>query len=113
LPWKPIYAKVSGDLPLEETRLGADQQVTYVRCDIDVITPGKFVFQVNDAKGLALWVDGKAAAIESKTSLELGRGTHTFAFIVDLRERKSPHLRWELAEGKDAKGQAKFIDGHP
>ena len=113
LPWKPIYAKVSGDLPLEETRSRADQQLTYVRCEIDVITPGNFVFQVNDAEGLTLWVDGKAAAIQSKTSLELPRGTHTFVFIVDLRERKSSHLRWELAEVKGFKGQAKFIDGHP
>ena len=78
LAWKPIYARVSGDLPLNEM-IAADAQTVLVRCQLDVITAGSFSFQLNDADGIALWIDGcKVMAAQSKFSVESwARGVHT------------------------------------
>ena len=108
LTWKSIYAKVSGDLPLDETISAAGQQTATVRSQLDVVSPGKFAFHLNDTQGVILWVDGKVVAAQSKLLLDLGRGTHTFDFRVDLQMRKARHLRWELTESADAKGQARI-----
>jgi len=109
LAWKPVYTNVSGDLPLSATSNG-DDPIALVRCQIDVVTPGKIAFRLNDWSGAALLIDGKAMASQPQ-SVELTRGTHTITFIVDRRIRKDQPLRLELAESPEAKGQAKFVDG--
>jgi hypothetical protein len=42
LTCKPKYAKVSGDVPLQEA--AASQRVVVTRCQLDVFTPGEFTF---------------------------------------------------------------------
>ncbi|MSQ94268.1 MAG: c-type cytochrome [Gemmataceae bacterium] len=108
--WKPIYAKVSGHLPLGET-FAADHPTTAARCQVDVVTAGKIALHLNDIQGITLRLDGKAISPQPKMSLELARGVHTLIFSVDRRVRKDLDLRLELAESAGAMGQARFVDG--
>ncbi len=111
LAWKPIYSRVSGELPLSATGAAAEEHFVLVRCHFDVVSPGGFSFQLNDAEGIVVWVDGKTIAAQPRMSVELSRGSHTFVFRIDLRARKDRSLRWELVESANGKGQAKFVDG--
>ena len=108
-PWKPRYAKVSGDVPLSDVASTADPKTAILRCQVDVVTPGEFSFQLKDAQGVGLWIDGKS--VPDLAHVELARGQHTLVFRVDLPGRQESFLRLELVETKGSKGQARFVDG--
>src|SRR4029077_12205964 len=101
----------SGQLPLAELTVPGQEVPAYVRCQLEVVTPGNFGFQLDDVRGVTLWLDGKSIAPMTKLTLELPRGMHTFVFRVDPRTRNEASLRWELVQGAGSKGQAKFMDG--
>ena len=111
LPWRPIYARVSGDLPLDEPKSATEEQPILVRCEIDVVTPGRFSFALNNTDGITLWLDGKSLAPQPTISADLSRGGHTFTFRVDLHARKDRNLRLELIDAAGSNGQARFRDG--
>ncbi len=111
LSWRPVYAKVSGTLPLSETTGAAEEQTVMVRCEIEVVTPGRFSLGLTDPEGINLWIDGKSLAPQPTISVDLLRGGHTVTFRVDLRARKDRNLRLELIEAAGSKGQARFMDG--
>jgi putative heme-binding domain-containing protein len=111
LAWKPIYARVAGDLPLSEMLTPSAPNTYWLRTQLDVVTSGIFTFTLNDAEGSTLWLDGKAIAAQSKLSINLERGGHTLHLRVDGRTRKDRQLRLELAESAGSKGQARFVDG--
>jgi putative heme-binding domain-containing protein len=105
-PWRPVYAKVAGELPL--TELASNPETLILRCQLDVVSPGEFRFHLNDDKGIDFWIDGKQVAAKSRLSIELPRGLHSFIFRIDLRSRADRTLRLELEESK---GQARWVDG--
>jgi putative heme-binding domain-containing protein len=116
--WQPLYARVSGDVPLEElTRLemkkpGTEEKfpIAFVRCEIDVTAAGPVRLRVNGAEGLSLWAGGEPAALKATTDLTLPVGTHTLTFLVDLAARKSP-LRLEVEDVPGSSGRAGPLGG--
>jgi putative heme-binding domain-containing protein len=98
LPWAVAFSKVSGDLPLAEF---TPRGPLVLRCQLDATMPGRVAVRVNDARGLAMWVDGRPA---EPAALDLPRGVPTLDFRVD--PATVPTFRCELAEG-----QARFVGG--
>ncbi len=77
LSWKPLYAKVSGLVPLLETTSSGVAPI--VRCQLEVVTSGKVGLRLNDANGLTMWLDGKPVPAQTNLTLDLSRGLHELA----------------------------------
>jgi len=62
---------------------------------------------LNDAKGLKMWVDDKAAGEPAaEVTLDLPRGVHALTFRVDLATRGEMPLRVEVADAPGSTGHA-------
>jgi hypothetical protein len=115
LNWRPAYTTVAGELPLSEWRdpgRAADRvPVAVARGQLEVTTPGKVKLTFNAADALSVWVDGRrvAPAGDSPRSmmLDLTRGVHTIAVLVDLAHRREG-IRCVLEDiaGSPARAQA-------
>jgi putative heme-binding domain-containing protein len=115
LNWRPAYTTVAGELPLSEWRdpgRAADRvPVAVARGQLEVTTPGKVKLTFNAADALSVWVDGRrvAPAGDSPSSmiLDLTRGVHTIAVLVDLAHRREG-IRCVLEDiaGSPARAQA-------
>jgi putative heme-binding domain-containing protein len=111
LAWAPAYSQVSGQLPLAEVpgSLGKNRKV--LRCQIDVVTPGKVTLGVGSSQGLRVWLDGTPVKVQDAMTLPLERGLHTITIVVDTAARNSPALRCELLDAAGSSAQARFVDG--
>jgi putative heme-binding domain-containing protein len=102
--WTPVYAKVSGVLPLAELPGLEGGKVLYVQGEIDVKEGGKVGVGLDSAAGLHLWIDDKPADPSDKLVAGLTRGRHKLTFRIDLSKRGNEKLKAELfkVEGSDA-----------
>ncbi|MCH7988269.1 MAG: HEAT repeat domain-containing protein [Planctomycetes bacterium] len=116
--WNPVYSNVGGLLPMEEipdlnvrNRLAPGARgVAFLRCRVNVTTPGKVKLILNGTEGLSLWVGTVPTEIRSETLLDLEKGTHRLTFSVDLSLRKTG-LRIELVEPSGSPAIADFVNG--
>lgn len=118
LTWVPVYSTVGGGLPasdvLDFTLKGrvaiADRKFGFVRCTINVTTPGQVGLKLNDASGLDLWVDGQPVDPATTLAIPFEVGVHRVTFGVNLLTRTVP-LRVELSDMEGSKAQAQFAGG--
>ncbi len=75
--WKPAYSKVDGELPFTDLQLG---KRVFAQGVVEVQNPGRAILDINDSKGLTLWIDGdRVSSLVDPIRLEKGRQTLTFA----------------------------------
>jgi putative heme-binding domain-containing protein len=112
-PWQPAYSMVSGILPLEATVTSkTPQDLTFARGEIEVTSPGKIGLRVGDAKGLTMWVDGKAVPLTSSDAeVELDKGVHSLSFKLDVPSRSDAGIRVEIRDVPGSKGHAQPVGG--
>ncbi len=114
LVWKPVYSKVSGELPtnaLPQFVIHRDLDPTsFVRCQIDISTPGKVRLLVKAPAGLSWWVDEKPRVLAAENVLELSRGRHQLTFAVNQKQHAEP-LRVELRDVEGSPAQAMVVGG--
>ena len=116
--WNPVYSNVGGMLPLEEipdlnvrNRVAPGARgVAFLRCRVNVTTPGKVKLILNGTDGLSLWVGTVPTEVKPETLLDLKKGTHRLTFSIDLSQRKAG-LRIELTEPVESPAKADFING--
>ena len=116
--WSPAYSKVEGGLPLSDipelrvrNRVAAGTRgVGFVRCELDVTTPGKIALRLGDASALKLWLDGRPVETAEQTVLDLSRGLHRLTFSVDLASRKQP-LRVAIETVPDSEARVQVVGG--
>jgi putative heme-binding domain-containing protein len=108
--WTAAYALFSGTLPADSlaTRNGP---AVYARGQVEVVSPGKVRFLVNDVKGTAMWVDAKPVDAAPRVELDLARGIHTLLFRVDGSARGNEGLRVEVADAPGSSGHAQAGGG--
>lgn len=87
--WKPAYSKVDGELPFADLHLG---KRVFARGFVEVQNPGSAVLDINDSKGLTLWIDGEPVS-NLEEPIELKKGRKTFTFAVDHAQRDKQGLR--------------------
>jgi putative heme-binding domain-containing protein len=110
LSWTPVYSKVSGTLPLREALATSEATTVFIRCAVELTTPGKIALNTKDRRGITLWADGTQTHKAAETVvLELPSGVHTLTFRVDLKERPDAHLRVELADVPGSAAQGRFV----
>jgi putative heme-binding domain-containing protein len=116
--WAPAYSTVDGSLPLSDipelrirNRVAAGAKgVGFVRCELDVTTPGKVALVLKDASALKLWLDGRPIETAEQTVLDLSRGVHRLTFSVDLEARKQP-LRVAIETMPDSQARVQVVSG--
>lgn len=91
--WVPSYSKVSGILPDSELHLFGEQ--VFARSFLDVITAGAVALEINQPKGLQLWV-GDKEILDLAAPITLPKGRATFTFAIDRTERGDIGLRVEI-----------------
>ncbi len=95
--WQAVYAKVGGELPLDEFSQAGD--VVLLRADIDVTSAGEVSLEFADKSGITLWASG--AVVQPGAAVKLAEGSHPVIVRIDRSQRKSPVLR---AVAKEAEG---------
>jgi hypothetical protein len=118
LTWTSAYSKVAGDLPLTDLpRFPFHTPETkhvdtfgFVRCQLEVTTPGKVQLNLNSVQGLRCWVDGTPVPAKQALQLELRSGPHTVTFAVNLDQRKLG-LRAELRDVPGSGATASVVSG--
>ncbi len=116
LLWSPAYSTVAGTLPLDAVPRftfkfdKATRNVGFVRGQLDVTTAGKARLLLNSTAGLSLWVDREPVEVKEDMVLDLGRGTHTLTFAIDLDKRREG-LRCELGDVSGSRARVQVVGG--
>ena len=113
LSWAPVYSKVGGELPLDDTtkwKIGNGEFQSVVRFQLDVTTAGEVALNIPDTTGLTLWLDGVPLTVDKAMTLKLAQGVRTVTIHTKLDVRKEA-LRVELAEVKDSPARVAIVGG--
>ncbi|WP_254513521.1 PVC-type heme-binding CxxCH protein [Anatilimnocola floriformis] len=113
--WQSAYSRVAGELPLDNLPILKTEakiaRPTLLRAQLEVSTAGKVAWQLEDAKGVQVWVDGKSQAIaDGKFALDLKTGLHTITLAVDRDTHQSP-VKLSLVEGAASTAKVQLVGG--
>ena len=122
LRWVPVYATVSGIVPLEDlpadglkqTRLDGKVTMTgasILRAEANVTTPGRARLKINSTGGLMLWVDGEKVDVTDNLIVDLKAGLRTFTFWVNHGRRNGKGLRVEFEEVPEGSARVQVVGG--
>jgi putative heme-binding domain-containing protein len=119
--WIPAYARVGGDLPLDELGLETSSKSVWLEGEINVSSPGRVVFRLDSDAGVDAWVGRIPGSAESHPivhlaggdapSIELAEGRHAIVFRVDRSVRKSPVLRVQVEKGGNSPVEFSVVGG--
>lgn len=100
--WTTVYSQVNGELPFIE--LG-DKSRVFAQGFVNVQVGGQLILDLNDTKGLQLWVNGESKGITDTISLP--KGNHSITFAIEPEKRNDTGLLVELkaAAGSSIKFQ--------
>ncbi|MEM7144266.1 MAG: PVC-type heme-binding CxxCH protein [Verrucomicrobiota bacterium] len=101
--WLPAYSLVSGELPATELNLG---DAAYARGFINVQVPGPIALDINNTKGLTLFLNGEMIT-DLTAPIDCAKGRQIFTFQINPSERGDAGLSVELKtpDGSPAKFQ--------
>lgn len=105
--WEPAYAKVAGQLPLEELR----GKILYLKGEVDVTEPGVVGVQINSMLGATVWIDDQPQSGKDQFELELPRGRHAVILRIDNSERDGKALQVELSRPEGSMAQFEAVGG--
>lgn len=113
LAWEPVYATVSGSLPVGELprfQLGKDGPMFSLgRVQLDAASAAKVALKMAATKGLSLWLDGEPLTPAESVAVNLTPGTHTLTVVVNHGEAGEA-LRFEVEDTPAAAG-VRFAGG--
>jgi hypothetical protein len=111
--WLPAYAKVAGDLPLDEMVAAADSPLLYLQGEVEVSHGDTVRVKLNSAEGVRAWVDDRPAPAFAgdafTTRLESGR--HRLTFRVETAARTSPVLKVEVLKPEGSSAEYAVVGG--
>jgi hypothetical protein len=114
LTWTPAYSQVSGTLPLDAIPSlkfrGDANPLSFVRCQLDVSTPGKAKLQLNSAIGITAWLNAEPIEAGEAMTLDLPSGLQTLTFAVDRAVRKDA-LRITLEDVAGSPARVRIVGG--
>ena len=125
LRWIPVYATVSGVVPLEDlpTEVGTAKprakvdgastkpDVSFLRAEVNVTTPGRSRLRINSVGGLMLWVDGEKVDVTDNLIVDLKAGLRTLTFWVNHTRRGGKGLRVEFEEVPEGAARVQVVGG--
>lgn len=110
--WVPLFAKVSGTLPLADATKIAGNPVVFLQGEVDVSVPGRVDFRLDDAEGVSAFLDGLPVTAEGVTfARSLAQGRHTLTLRIDTSIRESPGVKVEVTRPNGATTQFSVVGG--
>jgi len=109
--WEPAYARVNGDLPLQELADRVRSSVVYVRGEINCLESGAVQIRLNSVQGVTLWLDDLELGTQASPTVELSSGAHALIARIDLSQRSEPVLQVELVRPPDSAAEFNVVDG--
>ena len=110
--WRPAYAHVNGEMPLDEFAVRSGQQVQYVQGELNVSAAGTVGFRWEAPPETVVWVDSAElprGSAESAVSLEAGR--HKVTLRVEMAAAEYPTVRLELFKPGGSSAEFSVVDG--
>ena len=108
--WAPAYAKVAGDLPIEEIA-GEGEGPAWIQGEVAVSAPGPVSFRFNAPEGIAAWVDDRPLPAGASPVVELAEGTHKLTLKVDPAARGDRPVRVEVARPEGSSAEFSVVGG--
>ncbi len=116
--WSPRYSTVAGELPLGELPSMEQKWMGYVtlpkisvvRCELQILSSGKFALALNSPEGLSLWVDGQPIELANSIELDLSVGRHRLTWAINRNERNDT-LRVEVRDVAGSTAQVQVVTG--
>lgn len=110
--WLPVYARVSGTLPLVEPSVIAGGAIVYIQGEIDISTAGPIAFRLDSADGVHAWLDDRAATIQGgRINADLTVGRHKLTLRIDTGARKEPGLKVEVVKAEGSAAEFAIVGG--
>lgn len=106
----PVYARVNGDVPLEELVATQKHAVLYLVGEVEFTQPGEVGVRLDAADGVTMWVD-KHLSEEAETTAELPVGVHPITLRIDTRRRPADTLKLELFRPTGSPAEFFVVDG--
>jgi putative heme-binding domain-containing protein len=115
LIWDSAYSLVSGTLPMYGLPAFVPHQgeepTTFLRCQLDVGTPGPVKLKFAHGAKLALWIDGKPTPItKNEAFVELSSGRRTLT-LASSSPARTIDIRLELADVPGSRAQVQIVGG--
>jgi putative heme-binding domain-containing protein len=107
---QPVYARVNGDVPLEEVTTRLQQQVVYLVGEVEVTQPGQVGVRLDSAEGITMWVD-KHLAEQTEAVVELPAGRHPITLRIDTQQRERDTVKLELFRPAGSQAEFTVVDG--
>jgi putative heme-binding domain-containing protein len=114
LTWTPAYSQVAGTLPLDglpTLKFSSNAPpLSFVRCQLDVSTPGKAKLLLNSATGITAWLNAEPLEAADTMTLDLPSGVQTLTFAIDRTARKDA-LRITLEDVAGSPARVRVVGG--
>lgn len=115
-PWRPLFTRAGGDLPLNEVARVDIQGEPWrlARFRLDVHRRGPVAIEIGCQSAVRVWLDGEAVSVagaqgnSSRVQMELGRGVHLLTVAVGPSESEGTTLRVERVPLANSPAQAAF-----
>jgi hypothetical protein len=109
--WLPAYAKVAGDLPLDEVAAETGSKVLYLQGEVEVSHGDKVTVSLNALDGVRGWLDDRPAPEGATFPVELSTGRHTLTFRVNTAARKARTLRVVVSRPSGSSAEYAVVEG--
>lgn len=109
--WRSLYAKVSGNLPLDELQIANKPTVVILRGELQVSEPGKISVVVQTTESTQVWVDTEALDDRRQAEVSLERGRRQVIVRVEISSRNAPELKVELSRPQGSTVQFEVLGG--
>jgi putative heme-binding domain-containing protein len=112
---RPVYSKVSGDLPLEElpvVEVKSDKRYSFTRFKIEVVSKGNVNLSFNSTAGITAWVGQKPLKLaDHGVVVDLSQGIHEVTLAIDREVYRKGALRIQLQDAENSPAQTRLILG--
>ncbi len=107
--WQTAYAKVGGELPLDELLRGP--QALFLRGQVDVVEGGRLELHIQAPAGTQLWIDEQPVPAQPVVSVQLPRGVHEVTLRVEGEPGTGQTVRVALHKPADSTAQFTAVGG--
>jgi putative heme-binding domain-containing protein len=104
LHWRPVYARVAGELPKDAAPVVAAQSrapARFARFTFDAKTAGDMVLKLSGTEGVQVWLDGVAISAGAETKFPVQPGKRTIVVATDP-EKSAFDLKIEVSDSSSS-----------
>ena len=111
--WLPAYAKLGGDLPLDELTAEAGTKILYLQAEVDVSHGDKVKLVLNSPDGVTAWIDREPAPpfVGNSFATEISTGRHIITLRINTSHRKPSKIRAELLKPEGSSAEYSVVGG--